>query len=65
MSRQVSSGSAGEYRQMSWQLSRGSGAEYQADEPAGVPRHSSRVSGRKDFLDIIKLQALRRGEYPG
>ena len=46
MSGQVSRGLAGEYRQMSGQLSRGSGAEYQADEPAGVPRHSWRVSGR-------------------
>ena len=59
MSRQLSSGSAGEYqaderagvtrqlasiRQMSGQVSRGSAGEYQADERAGIARTSWRVS---------------------
>ena len=39
-------GSAGEYQQMSRQVSRGSAGEYQADEQAGVARLSWRVSGR-------------------
>ena len=34
-------------RQMSGQVSRGSTGEYQADERAGVARHSWRVSDRK------------------
>ena len=38
MSKQVSRGSDGEYRQMSRQLFRGSAGEYQADEQAGVAR---------------------------
>ena len=36
MSRQVSRGSAGDYQQLSMQVSRGSAGEYQADEQARV-----------------------------
>ena len=46
MSRQVSSGSAGEYQADEQEVSRGSAGEYQADERAGVARLSLRISGR-------------------
>ena len=47
MSRQVWSGSAGEYQADEQELSRGSAGEYQAEERAGVARLSLRVSGRR------------------